>query len=172
MIMRRTCVHDNGHYRIGIPWKEGCLNLPNNYQMAMSRLNSLGRRLMANSEIRSKYTEKIRDMIAQGQAIEVPVECRREDNRTWYIPHHCVTEKFCVVFDCAGQFQGTSLNSQILQGSDNMNNLVGVLMRFRKHSVAIVGDLQAMFIQVKVDEVEQHALHFLWWTDDDSAKPP
>ena len=68
MIMRRTCVYDNGHYRIGILWKEGCLNLPNNYQMAMSRLNSLGRLLMANSEIRSKNTEKIRDMIAQGHA--------------------------------------------------------------------------------------------------------
>ena len=68
MIMRRTCVYDNGHYRIGILWKEECLNLPNNYQMAMSRLNSLGRLLMANSEIRSKNTEKIRDMIAQGHA--------------------------------------------------------------------------------------------------------
>ena len=51
MFVRRTCVYNNWHYRIDIPWKERCPNLPNNYQMAMSRLNSL-----ANFEIRSKYT--------------------------------------------------------------------------------------------------------------------
>ena len=97
----------------------------------MSCLNSLGRRLMKNSEMRSKYTEKIRNMIAQDHAIEVPVDCRCEDNRAWYITHHCITRKFREVFDCAGQFQGTSLNSQMLQGPDNMNNLLGVLIRFR-----------------------------------------
>ena len=111
-------------------------------------------------------------MIALSHAIEVPVHCLLEDDRTWYIPHHCVTKKFRVVFDCAGQFQGTSFGSQILQGPDNMNNLVGVLIRFRKHLVAVVGDLRAMLMQVKVDEVDQPALRFLWWTDDNPTKLP
>ena len=61
--------------------------------------------------------------------IELPVDCRREDNMTWYIPHHWVPGKFRVVFDCAGQFQGTSLHSQILQDPDNMNNLVGFIVK-------------------------------------------
>ena len=108
--MKNSCTFDGGHFKIGIPWKEGCPNLPNNYRVAESRLKSLGRRLLADSELLAKYTGKIREMISQGYAIEVSADQDDPRNRTWYIPHHCVTSKFRVVFDCASRFGGTSLN--------------------------------------------------------------
>ena len=64
------------------------------------------------------------------------------------------------------------VNQQILQGPDNINNLVGVLTQFRNHQVAVVGDVRAMFMQVKVDPLNQSALRFPWWADDDPAKDP
>ena len=67
--------------------------------------------------------------------------------------------------DCVGQFKENSLNQQVLQGSDNTNNLFGVLIRFRKLPVAVVSDVRAMFMQAKVDPLDQSALCFLWWTD-------
>ena len=111
-------------------------------------------------------------MISRGHAIEVLDQSEKDQSKVWYIPHHYVTEKFRAAFDCAGQFKGTSLNQQILQGPDNTNNLVGVLTRFRKHPVAVVGDVRTMFMQVKVDPLDQSVLCFLWWTDDDPAKDP
>ena len=50
-----------------------------------------------------------------------PDELQRGDWPLWYLPHHPVThllkpEKVRVVFDCAGQFEHTSLNQQLLQG--------------------------------------------------------
>ena len=171
-IMNESCILVDGHYQIGIPWKKNCPHLPNNYSMALSRLRSLGKRLVADPELFDRYKGKIRDMISQGHAIEVLDQSEKDQSKVWYIPHHCVTEKFRVVFDCAGQFKGTSLNQQILQGPDNTNNLVGVLTRFRKHPVAVVGDVRAMFMQVKVDPLDQSALRFLWWTDDDPTKDP
>ena len=98
--MKNSCTFDGGHFKIGIPWKEGCPNLPNNYRVAESRLKSLGRRLLADSELLAKYTGNIREMISQGYAIEVSADQDDLRNRTWYIPHHCVTSKFRIVFDC------------------------------------------------------------------------
>ena len=45
---------------------------------------------------------------------------------------------------------GTSLNKNLLQGLDYTNRLVGVLLRFREENVALVGDIESMFHQVKV----------------------
>ena len=47
-----------------------------------------------------------------------------------------------MVFDAAAKFHGTSLNDQLLQGPDYINNLAGVLMRFRQEEVALVADIE------------------------------
>ena len=44
-----------------------------------------------------------------------------------------------------------------------MNSLIGVLTRFRKNRIAIVGDMEAMFHQVFVQSEHANALRFLWW---------
>ena len=111
-------------------------------------------------------------MVPQGHAIEVLDQTENDQSKVWYIPHHYVLKKFRVVFDCTGQYKGTFLNRQILQGPDNTNNLVGVLTQFCRHPVAIVGDVQAMFMQIKVDLLNQSALPFLWWINDDPTKDP
>ncbi len=55
-----------------------------------------------------------------------------------------------MVFDCGAVFKGTSLNQALLQGPNFTSTLLGVLLRFRKESVAVIGDIQAMFHQVRV----------------------
>ena len=165
--MQSSCVWRDGRYCMRFPWKEGCPNLPNNYELALARLKSLDRRLMRDSEIHTKYQDKINEMIRLGHAYEVEdLLCEEHSyGKTWFIPHHFTGRKFRVVFDCAASFGGTSLNSQLLQGPDNTNTLLGVHFRFRLHSVAIVGDIRNMFHQVRVEPVDQSALRFLWWED-------
>ena len=87
--------------------------------------------------------------------------------KTWYIPHHCTSGKFRVVFDCAAIYK----NTQLLQGPDNMNNLIGVLFRFRLHNIAINGDIRNMFHRVYVNPSDQSGLRFLWWEDGDPKLP-
>ena len=170
--MESSCVWKDGHYRMRLPWKEGHPDLPNNYSVAQSRLKSIGRRLLREPETHAKYKGKIDEMIRLGHAFEVTdPHADKAAHSTWYIPHHCTGGKFRVVFDCAASFQGTSLNKQLLQGSDNTNSMIGVLFRFRPHSVAVVGDIRNMFHQVRVDPMDQTALRFLWWTDGDPNMP-
>ena len=70
--------------------------------------------------------------------------------------------KIRVVFDAAAPYKGTLLNDQLVTGPDLLNSLVGVIMRFRLHAVAMIADIETMFFQVRVIEKDQPSLRFLW----------
>lgn len=113
----------------------------------------------------------------KGYTKAVPQEqLRRKDGRVWYIPHHGVyhprKRKLRVVFDCGASFNGTSLNSGLLQGPDLTNCLKGVLLRFRQESIAMMADIQAMFHRVNVSEEDKDFLRFLWWPGGDVSLTP
>lgn len=72
-------------------------------------------------------------------------------------------KKHRVVFDCGASYQGTSLNTQLLQGPDLANSLIGVLSRFHQEPVVFIADIEAMFYQVKVPEKDSDLMRFLWW---------
>lgn len=57
-----------------------------------------------------------------------------------------------VLFDCGATFRGMSLNSELLQGPNLTSTMQGVLMRFRPEPAAFMGDIQAMFHQVRMPE--------------------
>jgi len=109
------------------------------------------------------------DIINNGDAELVPTTCKAS-NHQWYIPHfgvyHPKKNKIRVVFDCAAKFKDTSLNDHLIQGPDFMNNLVGVLHRFRKGHIAVMCDIQKMFHMFKVHESDRDYLRFLWFKDE------
>ena len=93
-------------------------------------------------------------------------EVNRSDEAVWYLPHHPVlnpNKPNRVVFDCAAQYKGTSLNVQVLQGPDLTNQLIGVLLRFRQEPVAVMADIEAMFHEVRVACGDRDVLRYLWW---------
>ena len=91
-------------------------------------------------------------------------------SRVWYLPHHLVTNinkpgKVRRVSNAASIFKGTYLNSNFLTGPDLIINLVGLLLRFRENPVAISADIEAMFMQVGINEKDQPSMRFLWPTN-------
>ena len=50
-----------------------------------------------------------------------------------------------------------------LTGPDLLQNLVGIIFRFREHPIALKADIEAMFLQVKVPSQNCKVLRFLWW---------
>ena len=63
--------------------------------------------------------------------------------------------------NAACKFGGTSLNDVLLPGPDLLADLIGILVRFRLYPAAICVDIEAMFMQVEVPEIEQKFLRFL-----------
>lgn len=160
----------DGHYQFDIPFKHDPPELPNNKAMAIARLNSLKARFRRDSEFCSRYTAEINDLLDQGFAEPVEENAFEPIGKTWYLPHHKVTnvnkpDKFRIVFDCSAEFEGTSLNNAVFQGPDLTQDLLSVLLKFRQDHVAIMGDIKGMYHQVKVTPSDRDALRFLWWPD-------
>ena len=71
-------------------------------------------------------------------------------------------EKVPRVCNAAAKFRGTSLNDMLLTGPDLLQNLVGIIFRFREHPIALTADIEAMFLQVKMPPQDCKVLRFLW----------
>ena len=76
-----------------------------------------------------------------------------------------------MVFDCGAKYQGVTLNAFLLQSPNMIQNLEAVLTRFRRKTFVLTGDIQEMFLQVKVPERDRSALYFLWWDKHDITNP-
>ena len=173
-IMHKTVKKVDGHYLIGLLWKDDEPKLPNNREMALKRLLSLKQRFLNDSNLFKKYCEKMMEYIDCNYAVRILDQVSSSPGKISYIPHHCtsILTKFRVVFDCSARFNNVSLNDMLLHGPDLTNNLLGVLLRFRQHPIAVVCDIKAMFSQVFVDERDQNAFRFLWFLDNDLDQPP
>lgn len=161
----------DGHYELGIPFKEQPLDLPDNREVAENRLQSLAKRLKRDPELCVKYCSGMEEVISKGYAHLVPKEeLEGPKGAVWYLPHHPVInprkpEKVRIVYDCAAKHLGTSLNDNVLQGPDLANKLFSVLLRFRVGRIALMADIEAMFYQVRVTPGNQDVLRFLWWPE-------
>ena len=79
----------------------------------------------------------------------------------WFLPHHAVFKqsnpsKCRVVFDCVAQYKAISLKNAKLYGPNSLNNLSGVLIRFRKERVVVIGDIKLLFHHVLFSQRTQN----------------
>ena len=167
---------DNKHYELPIAFKTFPPRHVNNRELVEKRLENLRNRLQKNPDLHQAYTSSMTELIDKGYAEKVEInETESKQTAIWYLPHHPVynlhkPNKVRIVFDCSAKKLGTSLNEQVLQGPDLTNSLLGVLMRFRQHSVALMADIESMFHQVHVPLCDRDVLRFLWWTNGDLNK--
>jgi hypothetical protein len=155
-----------GHYELPIPWKADTASIPNNVSQALARLRATQSSLDKRN-LTDRYDAEIRKLLDKGYAEPVPYDQLQTANRIWYLPHHAVLNpnkpnKLRVVFDCAARFQGTSLNERCYQGPDLNNQLTHVLLRFRQHQFAVMGDIESMFHQIRIPVYDRDSLRFLW----------
>jgi hypothetical protein len=163
----------------GYPWLIDPCTLPNNYHVALATLRSTESTLSKDPEWSSKYKDQIVDMLNRNVARKLTAEEIREWNGpVFYLSHLAVqnpnskSTPVRIVFNSSQQCAGVSLNSALAKGPDNyINNLIGLLLRWREGRVAFVGDIKKMFNSVHMEIAEQHYLRFLW-RDLDTAKDP
>jgi hypothetical protein len=139
--------HD-GHYEVGVPWKDNAPELADNYRMALRRLEKTEKRLTTSPEIADAYKETIERYMENGYVSKVRNDTAK---RKWYFPHFAVvrpekeTTKTRIVFDASARYDGISLSDVIHQGPKLQRDLFDVLLRFLKKSVALVCDIVQMY---------------------------
>lgn len=94
----------------------------------------------------------------------------------WYLPlfgvyHPRKPDQIRGVFDASARYEGVCLNDQLLQGPDFINDLLGIFIRFRKDTVAVVADVQQIFHSFLVEEEHRDYLRFLRHKDNKLENP-
>ncbi|XP_046560355.1 uncharacterized protein LOC124269381 [Haliotis rubra] len=167
-----------GHYEIKLPFRREKVVMPDNSAQALHRLNGLKKKLSKHKKFQEDYKVFMKDILDKGYAEKVPVsEIHGTPGKVWYFPHHGVyhprkPETIRVVFDCTAGYQGVCLNSMLLQGPNLTNNLLRMLLRFPQENIAVMGDIQAMYYQVRVPREDCDFLRFYRWPDADYTQEP
>ena len=119
------------------------------------------------------YFKFMGDLFSNGHAVAVDEAEAERYGKIWYQSHFCVTtsNKFRVVFDCSAKFKGVCVNDFLYKGPNMRNSLVGVLTRFRTYLCALISDIRKLYYQCVVRSDQQDFLRFLWYEDNDFAKP-
>ena len=162
----KSIAYENQMYRIGIPWKESQPILPDNYDMAVRRLENTEKRLKRSSDIAVAYNKCILQYVEKGYIRKIPEYEKCESK--WYLAYFPVirldkeTTKTRIVFDASAKYEGVSLNDVIHQGPKLQRDLFDVLLRFRRFPVALVCDIAEMYLRICIAHKDKPYHRFLW----------
>jgi hypothetical protein len=111
-----------------------------------------------------------------GAAEVAPTLCPNTTKEVWYLPIFGVYNRkkpneVRGVFDSSAIYEGISLNKVLMTGPDLTNNLLGILIRFRKDQYAVTADIEQMFYQFYVKPEHRDFLRFFWYKDNDPQLP-
>ncbi|XP_054085767.1 uncharacterized protein LOC128921644 [Zeugodacus cucurbitae] len=140
--------HPDGRYIVQIPFRADAPQLGNSHPAALRQFLKLERTLANDYTLRDKYIQFMREYVNLGHM--EAIGCNQVDlDNCYYIPHHAVMTKFRVVFNASSKTtNGVSLNDTQMCGSQLQDNLVDILHRFRRYSIALTADIRKMFRQV------------------------
>ena len=155
-----------------MPWRGRHNPLAINEQGSLKRLSNLIKRLQ-RQQLTDAYEKGIYEQLAEGIIEPAP---KTANGRTFYIPHKPViretaeTTKLRVVYDASAKANenAPSLNDCLNSDPALQKKFWSVLVHQQTYPVAVCGDIQEAFLQIRIKEEERDALRFHWRRDDNS----
>ena len=138
-----------------------------NRNEVLKRQGKVEKRLKKKTKRFVQCDKKIKEQVEKGYLKEIGRVQDVNDDR-FYIPvfplikENRETTKTRMVLDCAAKFNGVSLNDTINPGPKLITELFDVIMRFRRYTVAISGDISEMFMQIMLDPEYQNYYRIIW----------
>lgn len=161
-----TIKFKNSMYEVRLPWNERAVELADNNVLARKRLHNLNKKFKNCPEFYEKYSSVIYNYLEKGMAEVVNSE---PNSVSYYMPHQAViredktTTKLRVVFDASSHStESISLNDCLHAGPNLNPDILGILLRFRWHKIAITGDIEQAFLQISLAPEDRDAVRFLW----------
>ena len=177
-------VHKNesGNLEMPLPFRQRNVKMPNNYVQAVNRLYGLLRTLKKKPQMERDYFAFMEKILSKGHASPVPpdeLKPKERPGELWYLPHFMVYHPnkpthIRVVFDSSAEYEGVSLNKELLPRPDMMNSLlvlIRFLIRFWRENAAVMCDIEQMFHSFQVNPLHRDFLRFFWFEGNTAGKP-
>lgn len=169
----KTCQRLNNRFVVRLPFKNEVQLLgDNNKTRAEACWKSTEKKFQKDGHLKEMYD----DFMFKYSSLNHMVEVSDMNSMKYFIPHHSVwkkgtkEEKFRVVFNASSRTaNGTSFNDMLKVGPCIQDDLTSLLLRFRKHPIAIVGDIEKMYRQIRLHEDDQAYQGIVY--REDSNKP-
>ncbi|XP_028397206.1 uncharacterized protein LOC114521015 [Dendronephthya gigantea] len=152
-LIEKGCKLIGNRWQMAYPWSTDPKTLPDNREQAVKRMEARERRLKQNPEQAKAYQEQMEQMESLGFSRKLTEQEIKEYNGPLhYIAHHEVVRPdkkstpVRIVFNSSSKYKGQCLNDCWVKGPDLLNNLFGVILRFREQPVAVSGDISKMYI--------------------------
>ena len=118
-----------------------------------------------------QYDSIIHDQLKDGIIEEVPGDL--QVSKVSYLPHkpvireHAETTKLRIVYyaSCKDRSTNTLLNDCLHVGPPLTPLMLDILIRFREQPLMLVGDIEKVFLNIKVLAEDGDCLRFLWIRD-------
>lgn len=132
-------------------------------EAVLSSLRSTEKRLVRDPAKAEAYQAEIVKMKEAGYAAKISSDQVKSSRESWFIPHHLVMHngKTRIVFNCSYTHKDKNLNELLISGPNLGASLLGILLRFREHCVAVSSDIKGMFHQVRLLPEDHPLLRFL-----------
>ena len=162
---------DGTRYEVPLPWRDNTATLPDNYDLSLSRLKGLLRRLKHNPQLLEEYNKSFLHQIESGIVEVVEVPALIEGDKVHYVPHHAVirqdkqTTKLRIVYDASAKSHGLSLTECLYIGPKFNQRIFEILLRFRLHNSGFIADVEKAFLMISICKHDRDVLCFLWVKD-------
>ena len=158
-----------GKYQVSCTWSPGTGRPPLNLGLAQGRLKNLEKgKVFREPRIRAAYGEVFRDWEKKDIVRRVQLDTQQVLHLLPHFPILKESESTPVrpVMGC-----DVALNKFLLPGPNLLNEVVGVLLRFRSGRYTIAGDIKQMFLNIRLTPADRPYHCFLWNDDATSSKP-
>jgi Pao retrotransposon peptidase/Reverse transcriptase (RNA-dependent DNA polymerase) len=164
----------NKIFTVNIPWLE------NHKQKLIANFNPVKIRqekshaplVLAKKDVKIEEIDVIiNGYLEKGYIEPVP---DKEQGQGWYLPFFEVVNRhkstpIRLVFDAKASYKGVSLNSQIEDTPNRLNDLVLTLLNMRRYQYALTGDISEMFLRIRLASQDKqyhrfihNSQHFQW----------
>ena len=158
----------DNRWHVPIPWKYGKPNFENNVGVAIHLLNALVKRLQRDGLV-ELYDKAVQKLINKNYVEMVPDhELNLNDGTVRYLPHFHDKKRtkdgnLRIIMDAKHKVRGVSFNNQCLQGPNYVNNLTHIMLRLRQYQYIVKGDIEGMYMQIRLFPEDRRSLRFLWY---------
>jgi len=158
-LIEDSCELEDNKWIMKYPWKRDPSSLPDNYAQVLKKLQSTEQRLVKRPEYAHSYDMQVKEMEDMKFSRKLTEKEKSElKEPVHYVAHHAVVrpEKkstpIRIVFNSSASLKGHPLNEYWFKGPDLLNNLFGVVLRFRENAVAVCGNIMKMYHMVAIPQ--------------------